>query len=87
MKEFKVIFPGNKKVDVQFNDFLVKTDQSKKNKGDETAPEPFDIFCLSDTPIMCHNIVVKCLSGTKTNATTIGKQMKLFAFFITPFPE
>ncbi len=47
MKKFEVVFPGNKKIDVKFNDFLVKTDQSKKNEGDETAPEPFDIFLSS----------------------------------------
>jgi putative redox protein len=47
MKEFEVVFPGNKKIDVKFNEFLVKTDQSKKNDGDETAPEPFDLFLSS----------------------------------------
>ncbi len=41
---FKVTFPGNKKVDVAFKSFEVKTDQSVKNGGDETAPEPFAIF-------------------------------------------
>ena len=47
MKEFEVVFPGKKRIDVTFNDFLVKTDQSKKNEGDETAPEPFDLFLSS----------------------------------------
>ncbi|MCP3944171.1 MAG: osmotically inducible protein OsmC [Desulfobacteraceae bacterium] len=47
MKNFEVIFPENKKIDVKFNNFLVKTDQSKKNDGDETAPEPFDLFLSS----------------------------------------
>ncbi len=41
---FKVTFPGNKKVDVSFNSFEVKTDQSVKNGGDGTAPEPFALF-------------------------------------------
>jgi putative redox protein len=44
MSGFKVTFPGNKKIDVSFGNFEVKTDQSKKNGGDETAPEPFAIF-------------------------------------------
>jgi putative redox protein len=47
MSKFKVTFPGNKKVDVAFDNFEVKTDQSKKNEGDETAPEPFAIFLSS----------------------------------------
>ena len=44
MSGFKITFPGNKKVDVAFNNYKIKTDQSKENGGDETAPEPFDIF-------------------------------------------
>jgi putative redox protein len=47
MSGFKVTFPGNKKIDVAFNNFKIKTDQSKENGGDETAPEPFDIFITS----------------------------------------
>ena len=29
MTQFKVTFPGNKKVDVEFDDFTTKTDQKK----------------------------------------------------------
>lgn len=47
MSGFKITFPGNKKVDVAFNQFTVKTDQAKESGGDETAPEPFDIFISS----------------------------------------
>ncbi len=47
MAAFEINFPGNKKVDVKFDDFLVKTDQSKQDGGDETAPEPFAIFLAS----------------------------------------
>lgn len=47
MSKFKVTFPGNKKVDVAFENFKIKTDQSKKNEGDETAPEPFAVFLSS----------------------------------------
>jgi len=47
MSEFKVTFPGNKKIDVAFNNFVIKTDQSKENGGDETAPEPFNVFIAS----------------------------------------
>ncbi|MBW2653350.1 MAG: OsmC family protein [Deltaproteobacteria bacterium] len=47
MSGFIVTFPGNKKIDVAFNNFKINTDQSKENGGDETAPEPFDIFIAS----------------------------------------
>ena len=47
MSGFKVTFPGNKKVDVAFDNFKIKTDQAKESGGDETAPEPFDIFISS----------------------------------------
>ncbi|RLC14204.1 MAG: osmotically inducible protein OsmC [Deltaproteobacteria bacterium] len=47
MSGFKVTFPGNKKIDVAFNNFKIKTDQAKENGGDETAPEPFDVFISS----------------------------------------
>ena len=47
MGGFKVTFPDNKKTDVAFDNFKIKTDQSKENGGDETAPEPFDVFISS----------------------------------------
>ncbi|MCD4719787.1 MAG: OsmC family protein [Desulfobacula sp.] len=47
MSGFKVTFPGNKKIDVAFNNFIIKTDQTKENGGDETAPEPYDVFITS----------------------------------------
>ena len=47
MSIFKVTFPGNKKVDVEFDKFTVKTDQKKIYDGDDTAPEPFKIFLSS----------------------------------------
>ena len=47
MTEFKVTFPGNKKVDVEFDNYTVKTDQNKIHGGDDTAPEPFNVFLSS----------------------------------------
>ncbi|WP_457552801.1 OsmC family protein [Desulfobacula sp.] len=47
MSGFKVTFPGNKKIDVEFDNFKIKTDQAKESGGDESAPEPFDIFIAS----------------------------------------
>ncbi len=42
-----VSFPGGKRVNAQFGDFVVETDQSRENGGDETFPEPFDLFLAS----------------------------------------
>jgi putative redox protein len=47
MEGFKITFPGNKKVDAVFNNFKIQTDQAKENGGDETAPEPFEVFVSS----------------------------------------
>ncbi|WP_299979234.1 OsmC family protein [Desulfobacula sp.] len=47
MGGFEVTFPDNKKIDVAFDNFKIKTDQAKENGGDETAPEPFDVFISS----------------------------------------
>lgn len=38
MTKFKATFPENKKVDVEFDNFAVKTDQKKLYGGDDTAP-------------------------------------------------
>ena len=46
-KEFSVTFPGGKRVDAHYNGFSVQTDQSVKNGGEASAPEPFDLFFVS----------------------------------------
>lgn len=44
----KLSFPGGKKVDVHLNDkFTIKTDQSEKNGGEGSAPEPYSFFLAS----------------------------------------
>mgnify|MGYP002401575315 CR=1 FL=1 len=47
MKEITVSFPGGKRIDAKLGDFVVHTDQSLTNGGEETAPEPFQIFLAS----------------------------------------
>jgi len=46
-KRIEVSFPGNKRVDAHIGDMTVKTDQLKRNGGDETATQPFDLFFIS----------------------------------------
>jgi ribosomal protein S12 methylthiotransferase accessory factor len=45
--DITVSFPGGKKVDAQFGDFVVKTDQSVKEGGEASAPSPFEYFLAS----------------------------------------
>ncbi len=42
-----VTFPGNKKVDSAYKGFTVQTDQPVSEGGENTAPEPFDLFLAS----------------------------------------
>ena len=45
--DFKVTFPGGKRVDAEFKGFVVKTDQPVHQGGDGSAPAPFDYFLAS----------------------------------------
>ena len=42
-----VAFPGGKRVDARIGQFLIQSDQSQKNGGEASAPEPFDLFLAS----------------------------------------
>lgn len=46
-RAIEVTFPGGKKVDVSFGDTLVKTDQSLKDGGEGSAPNPSQLFLAS----------------------------------------
>jgi putative redox protein len=43
----EIVFPGGKKVDVRYKDFVVHTDQSEASGGEGSAPEPFALFLAS----------------------------------------
>jgi putative redox protein len=43
----EIYFPGGKKVDVSTGDHIIKTDQSVKAGGEDSAPPPFDLFLAS----------------------------------------
>ena len=45
--EMEISFPGGKKVDAQYEGFTIQTDQSIKNNGNGSAPEPFALFLAS----------------------------------------
>ncbi len=42
-----VTFPGGKRVDAEYEGLTIRTDQSKKNGGEGSAPEPFQLFLAS----------------------------------------
>lgn len=45
--EMRITFPGNKRVDAEVNDLVIKTDQPKLQGGDGTAPSPYLLFLAS----------------------------------------
>jgi ribosomal protein S12 methylthiotransferase accessory factor len=45
--DFRITFPGGKRVNAEFGDMVIKTDQSVKSGGDGSAPEPFLLFLAS----------------------------------------
>ena len=45
--DMKISFQGGKKVNAEYEGFTIKTDQSKNNGGEGTAPEPFSLFVAS----------------------------------------
>ncbi len=47
MKSIDITFPGGKRVDANYGGRTVATDQSERNGGEGSAPEPFDLFFVS----------------------------------------
>jgi ribosomal protein S12 methylthiotransferase accessory factor len=45
--EMIVSFPGGRRVNASYKGFEIETDQSVKNGGEASAPEPFDLFLAS----------------------------------------
>jgi len=58
--EMKIVSNGGKKVNALYKGFTIKTDQSKNYGGEETAPEPFDLFLASIGTCVGINVIVFC---------------------------
>ena len=43
----EVSFPGGAKIDAKIEKFIINTDQATANGGNESAPEPFQLFLAS----------------------------------------
>ena len=58
--EMKIVSDGGKKINALYKGFTIKTDQSKEYGGEETAPEPFDLFLTSIGTCAGINVIVFC---------------------------
>ena len=58
--EMKIVSDGGKKVNALYKGFIIKTDQSKEYGGDESEPEPFDMFLASIGTCAGINVIVFC---------------------------
>ena len=58
--KMEIVSAGGKKVNALYKGFTVKTDQSKENGGDQSAPEPFDMFLASIGTCAGINVIVFC---------------------------
>ncbi|MFH2061312.1 MAG: OsmC family protein [Pseudomonadota bacterium] len=78
MDEFNITFPEKKRVDVRFKTFELKTDQSIENGGEESAPEPFELFLSSIGA--CAGIYAKSFCDFRKLSTS-GMHLSLDVFF------
>ncbi len=46
-RQMIIRFPGGKRVDTEYKGFTIKTDQSREDGGDNSAPTPSDLFFAS----------------------------------------
>lgn len=45
--KMEIFYEGNKKVNANFNGYIIKTDQPANAGGEASAPSPFDLFLSS----------------------------------------
>lgn len=95
----KISFPGGKKVNINYKDFIIKTDQPIINGGENTYPDSFPIFISSIGACAGFYILSFCQErGITTNdielllQTTKNKQTKLIekidiTIFTQNFPD
>jgi len=70
--EIQVLLKENQKLEAHFNGFKVLSDQPVDNKGDNTAPSPFDYFLASTA--MCAGYFIKAYCqprGISTEGITV----------------
>ena len=77
-KDITLSFPGGKRVDAHYGDRTVQTDQSVKNDGEGSAPEPFDLFFVSMATCVGIYVLEFC---TTRNLDTEGLDVHLYSEF------
>lgn len=77
-KEIRVNFPGGKRVDAHYDGRTVHTDQSIKNGGEGSAPEPFDLFFVSMATCVGIYVLEFCAAR---NLNTVGLAVDLVSGF------
>ncbi len=77
-KTVEVSFPGGKKVDAKIGDRLIRTDQSVKNGGEGSAPEPFELFLASIATCAGTYALAFCRSR---NIPTEGMALRMVCHF------
>jgi putative redox protein len=76
MSTMTVTFPGGKRVDAIYDGFTIKTDQSPKDGGEGSAPQPFDLFLASIAT--CAGIYVKgYCDARKIPTDSLGLEMRI----------
>jgi len=75
-KDITVSFPGGKRVDAHYGNRTVQTDQSVKNGGEGSAPEPFDLFFVSMATCVGIYVLEFC---TTRNLDTEGLGVHLYS--------
>jgi ribosomal protein S12 methylthiotransferase accessory factor len=96
----KITFPGGKKVNAVYKDFIITTDQSKKEGGEGTSPEPFSLFLASIGTCTGIYILDFCqhrniptdklgmeLSFEKNNETHLIEKINIILFLPKNFPK
>lgn len=78
IKEIAIDFPGGKRVDAHYDGRTVSTDQSVKNGGEGSAPEPFDLFFVSMATCVGIYVLEFC---TARDLNTKGLGVRLLSTF------
>jgi ribosomal protein S12 methylthiotransferase accessory factor len=76
IKDITISFPGGKRVDAHYDGRTVQTDQSVKNGGEGSAPEPFDLFFVSMATCVGIYVLEFC---TTRNLDTEGLGVHLYS--------
>jgi len=100
MLEMDISFPGGMRVDTRFKGFTVSTDQPRDEGGDNSAPEPYDIFVASLATCAGVYVVSFCqersiptqdlkmrLTAEKNEQTKLYEKITLFISLPAEFPD